>query len=111
MNPTQHFLMSQARRYGQQLDSWASQVISASTAVDAFRIATRPPAAGGILAPLRAMVQNDKTRATHRIEADLDRRLTKMAPEDLAKNVEILRKCTQGRFPRLYNKIIALTRA
>jgi predicted Holliday junction resolvase-like endonuclease len=105
MHSNHAYITMEVRRHAQQLQSWATQVVSARLDVDAFRIAARAPARSGVLSACQALVRSDKSRAETKVKNNLEKRLRQMSREDIEKHRSVLLHSTRGRYPSLAYEI------
>jgi hypothetical protein len=99
------YINMQVLQHKQKLTSWATQIRMSRNHLDAFRLATHQPVAGGVLNAAKPLWQRDQQLARRQVEQNLEQRLDQMTPEEVHQNVYALQRCVQGHFPRLYARI------
>ena len=93
-----------ARCHALALDRWVSEVQSQASAMEAFKVAARPPSPPAVVASLRFAYRVEESAARHRVEAVLSDWVEKadVAREHDRANLQAL----AGRWPRQERQLV-----
>ena len=108
MSTIQFFVNQDVCKYTDRLSNWTYQVTASRDNLNAFRLAAHLPPEGKFAAAVRPATAANRRSALHKVERSLEKRLTEMTVEEVRQHPDILRRSTQGRYPRIFQRIVSI---